>query len=74
METDGYRELADAVIMLAVEDYRYALRRLRKRPDNPRAAKLALSCERFFRSRWFGILTGTEPKALIDQLRREAAE
>jgi hypothetical protein len=57
---DGYEQLANAIILQAVKDYRYA-----KHPST------RASIERFFRSKWFQVLTGVDGEMLIRELRRE---
>ncbi len=48
---DGYRMLAAAIVEQAVADYRKALRRLRKHPEDDSARYRKEECERFFRER-----------------------
>lgn len=55
-----YEELANAIILQAVNDYRLH--------DDKR--ELAV-IERFFRSEWFNILTNLSPELLISKLREE---
>lgn len=55
-----YRELANAIILQAVKDYR------RNKSEQSRE-----EIERFFRSDWFGALTRINPEHLIAQLRKE---
>lgn len=57
---DPYEELANAIILRAVKDYRAAKHSSTKR-----------SIERFFRSGWFRELTSIEGVKLIADLRRE---
>ena len=71
---NGYQNLANAIIEQAVKDYREALRRLKRHPDSKAAMELAMECERFFRSGWYGVLTDIDPDYLIERLRKEAAE
>ena len=59
-----YRDLADAIILRAVKDYRKALKN--KRWDSVRMI------ERFFRSELFNGLTRINPEMLISKLRQEA--
>ena len=66
---NGWEELAQAIIMQAVIDYRQALRVLERRPDNKAARAALVSIERFFRSAWFNCLTDVEPEAFIRCLR-----
>ena len=58
-----FEELAHAIILQAVRDYRL-------HDDDPERDNI----ERFFRSRWFGILTNIKPEMLITRLRKEKAQ
>ena len=55
-----YEELANAIILQAVKDYRLA--------DDERELQ---EIERFFRSGWFGVLSKVDPEFLIKELRKE---
>ena len=55
-----YEELANAIVLQAVKDYRL-------HDDEQELA----SIERFFRSDWFGTLTSVNPEILISKLRKE---
>ena len=55
-----YEELANAIVLQAVKDYRL----------NEDKRELA-SIERFFRSAWFSTLTSINPEMLISKLRKE---
>ena len=57
---DLYQELANAIILRAVEDYRLT-------DDEQELEEI----ERFFRSAWFGVLTKLDPDLLISKLRKE---
>ena len=57
---DPYQELANAIVLQAVKDYRMT--------DDERELK---EIERFFRSDWFGVLTDVDPEYLIRRLRKE---
>lgn len=70
----GYEDLANAIILQAIKDYRFALRVLHKRPNNRAAQYQAKDIERFFRSRWFEVLTSIDPEMLIKRLRAEVAD
>ena len=59
-----YRDLADAIILRAVKDYRKALK-------NKRWGSVRM-IERFFRSELFGDLPRINPEMLISKLRQEA--
>jgi len=55
-----YEELANAIILQAVKDYRLS--------DDERELK---EIERFFRSGWFGVLSKVDPEFLIQSLQKE---
>ena len=55
-----YEELANAIVLQAVKDYRLY-------EDERELA----SIERFFRSSWFSTLTNINPEMLISKLRKE---
>jgi len=68
-----YENLANAIIVQAVKDYREALCRynLHREKDTYRQDKESI--ERFFRSGWFGVLTKLDPELLIKRLNEEVA-
>ena len=70
--TDPYENLANAIVLQAVKDYRDALKRLKKKPGNQAAMSDAMVCERFFRSGWYKALTSVDGEYLIQKLREEA--
>ena len=55
-----YEELANAIILQAVKDYRLT-------DDEQELQEI----ERFFRSGWFGVLSKVDPEYLIKKLRKE---
>lgn len=57
---DPYENLANAIILQAVKDYRLT-------DDEQEFQEI----ERFFRSGWFGVLSKVDPEYLIRQLRKE---
>lgn len=68
-----YQNLANAIIVLAVKDYRTALRRCKKHPHDPEYAQERDSLERFFRSGWFGVLTSLDGEVLMEKIKMEVA-
>ena len=72
--TDPYENLANAIVLQAVKDYRDALRRLKKHPDDKAVMKEAMELEEFFHSSWYGVLTQVDPDYLIDRLRKETVK
>ena len=55
-----YEDLANAIILQAVKDYRLT--------DDERELQ---EIERFFRSGWFGVLSKVDPEFLIKELWKE---
>lgn len=47
---DGYKELANAVVIKAVKDYENALKRLKRKTNDINANRMKNDCERFFRN------------------------
>jgi len=68
---DGYEKLANAIILQAVKDYRYALKRLVKYPHIDSALYTKREVESFFRSGLFSMLTAIDPEILIQKLNEE---
>ena len=66
-----YEELANAIVLLAANDYRKALHTLSLNPHNRSAQYKCRSIEQFFRSGWFGVLTRLDPELLIRKLQAE---
>ncbi len=68
---DPYEALGNAIILQAVKDYRAALKRVRKNPQNRLAIDEALTIEKFFRGPLYGVITNVDPEFLIGKLRNE---
>lgn len=62
-DEDPYRNLANAIVCVAADDYRTAL------ADGDES--LLLSLQRFFRSTWCGVLTNINTERLMDALHKE---
>ena len=69
--TDPWENLANAIILQAVKDYREARKKLKKRPKNEDAKLMIADCEAFFRSEWYRTLTDVDGEMLIRKLREE---
>lgn len=66
---DAYEELANAIVLQAVKDYRDALK------NNNKGAKITIrEVEAFFRSDWYKVLTNIDGEMLIRELRKEREE
>ena len=67
----NYENLANAIILQAVKDYRVALKCLKVNPRNKTAFADKEEIERFFRSGWFSVLTSVDGEMLIRSLQLE---
>ena len=72
--TEPYQDLANAIILMAVKDYRDALKKLKKRPCHGPAKDMKNEVERFFRSDWYRELTSVDGEILIKKLQAEVSE
>lgn len=71
MKYEPYKELAMAIIMQAVKNYRSAARKYKKGKDKEKHKATMDEIENFFRSEWFGVLTDIEPELILNRLREE---
>ena len=69
--TDPWENLANAIILQAVKDYREARKKHKKRPKNEDAKLMISDCEAFFRSDWFKALTELDDEMLLRKLQEE---
>ena len=65
-----YQALANAIVELAVKDYKKALTAHSKHPHNKEYTDEVRSLERFFHSGWYGMLTDLDGEYLINGVRR----
>ena len=70
---DPYETLANAIILRAVQDYRVALKRLKKHPNKKDVENEVIKIEKFFKSQWYQALTSVDGEYLINRLRKEAS-
>ncbi|MBQ2071947.1 MAG: hypothetical protein II460_06335 [Oscillospiraceae bacterium] len=68
---DPYENLANGIILLAVKDWREAVRTLKKWSRDKDAKRTRDECEQFFRSEWFAVLTSVDGNALLNKLKQE---
>lgn len=66
-----YENLANAIILQAVKDYRMALKSLKANSRNRTAQADKTEIERFFRSQWYSALTDVNGEMLIRSLQKE---
>ena len=70
----NFEELANAIVIQAVVDYRIATKRLEKHPLDRMQKHTQREVLRFLRSDWFGILTTLDSEVIIEKLAKEVAE
>ena len=69
--THPYENLANAIVMQAVKDWRGAKRHLKRKPKNEKAIAMVKDCESFFLSDWFNKLTKLDGELLLKKLKEE---
>lgn len=74
IDESGITALANAIVVQAAKDYRYAVKRLKKYPKNEKALDVKREVEHFFRSEWYGMLTAVDGEKLLHMLEKEAQE
>lgn len=68
---DPYQELANAIVLLAAEDYRKALKDLTRNPEYKTALNTKAEYEQFFQSEWFRLLTPLDGPMIMKRLQEE---
>ena len=71
---EPYQALANAIVELAVKDYRTALKYHYRHPGKKEYADEVKNLERFFRSGWYGMLTDLDSEYLMTSVRRMVRE
>ena len=69
----NWEDLAQAISLQAVEDYRKCRRLVRRKPNQFEARKMIREVERFFRSEWFKQLSEADGNMILEQLKKEVA-
>ena len=67
-----YEDLANAIILQAVKDYRMALKSLKANSRNRTVQTDKAEIERFFRSQWYSTPTDVNGEMLVHSLQKEA--
>lgn len=68
-EKEAWEDLANAIILSAVRDYKRALLHLKRNPDSQSAIRAVEREEQFFYSSWFEVLTDLDPSYLIRKIK-----
>ena len=69
----NWEDLAQAIILQAVEDYRKCRRLVRRKLNQFEAQKMIREVEAFFRSKWFKQLSDADGNIIFEQLKQEVA-
>ena len=69
---DPYRDLANAIVLQAVKDYRKICKELTVKPNDKKILCEKRSIEKFFRSKWFTRLCKMDGELLMQRLKKEA--
>ena len=72
--SDPYEQLANAIVLQAVKDYRKALKKLMKYPRHETAKRSIAEVERFFHSDWYKELTSVDGDYVLKKIRSEVRE
>ena len=65
---EGYHELAKAIILQAIKDFKPAYLRLKKRPDDKAATARVKEITEFFCSEYFCLLSEMDGPRLLKQI------
>jgi len=71
---ENYKNLANAIILQAVKDFKPAYRRLKKRPNDRLAQDTVREITKFFCSDYFCALSDLDGPALLNRIMREMDE
>ena len=69
--SDGYVSLGNAIIKAATDDYEDCLIRLKNYPFDDDAKNEMKEIEKFFHSRFYGILTNLDGEMILRKLREK---
>ena len=69
----NWEDLANAIILQAVDDYRKCRRLVRRKPDQKEAQAMIREIEKFFHSRWFCQLADVDGIRILEELKKEVA-
>ena len=70
----AYENLANAIVISGVKEYKRALIRLKRHPDSEAARQAVRRGERFLNSPWFEMLTNVHPDYLVRKLKEMVDE
>ena len=70
--SDEWTDLAAAIVGQACRDYLHALVLHYRHPEKQDPILIIRSCEKFFRSAWFGVLCNLDASLILNELRIRA--
>ena len=68
-DREAWENLANAIILSSVKDYRRALLHLKRNPDSESARAKVEQQEKFFYGSWYEMLTDLDPSYLIRKMK-----
>lgn len=71
LNEDVIQDLVQGIVILAVQDYIKARKKLKKCPNDSEAQHLLWDVENFFRSQWFVTLTGFDGNIILGRLEEQ---
>lgn len=74
MSDEGWKNLANAIILQAVKDFKPAYRRLKRHPNDKVAQSQVRELTKFFCSDYFATLTDLDGPVLLNRVMREMDE
>lgn len=66
-----FEDLANAIIVMAIRDYRVAKKVLKRHPKNDTAKKMVKEVEQFLLSAWYAQLTKVDGARLLKSLQQD---
>ena len=70
----NWENLANAIIVQAADDYRWARKKLKEDPYCLKAIRMIKEVEPFFTSDWFRALTDVDGEMILSRLKEEIDE
>ena len=74
MSDEGYNELAKAIILQAVKDFKPVYLRLKRHPDDKAAASRVKEITEFFCSEYFCLLSNADGPRLLKKIVKQIDE
>ena len=66
-----YEQLANEIVIMAVDEYKSCLNALKKDPNNKLLRNFRIKTEQFFYSEWFNHLTNVNPHYLVKKIKEQ---